>query len=77
MTGISYVTESAGHIAMPVAGSYVQKSGDEPADPLREGHYPIRAECRVCHGQCELRSKIQMEWLHVPARRVISAADAP
>ena len=76
MTRVSYVTDSAGHIAMPVAGSYVQKN-DDPADPLREVHYPIRAECRFCREQCELRSKNQMEWLHVPARRVIPAADAP
>jgi hypothetical protein len=74
---LSYVTDSAGHIAMPVAGSYIQKRGCEPADPLVEAHYPIRAECRVCHKECELTSKNQMDWRHVRAKQVVLTADAP
>jgi hypothetical protein len=71
MTGISYVSESAGHIAMPVAGSYVQKRGGEPADPLCEAHYPVAAECKTCHRRIRLDGVLQMEWVH---ERVVPAA---
>jgi hypothetical protein len=75
MTGISYVTESAGHIGYPVTDSYVTEDG-RPADFSCEGHYPITAECKNCHRPIRLTSRLQMEWSHVrvPSRPV---ADAP
>ena len=75
MTGISYVTESAGHIGYPVTGSCVTEDG-RPADFSCEGHYPITAECKNCRRPIRLTSRLQMEWSHVrvPARPV---ADAP
>jgi hypothetical protein len=76
MTGISYVTESAGHIAMPVAGSYVQRGG-EPADPLCEANYPIAAECKTCHRKIRLDGTLQMEWYHERAVHAVTGGDMP
>ena len=75
MTGISYVTESAGHIAYPV-DRLLRHRRRQPADFSREGHYPITAECKKCHQPIRLASRLQMEWSHVrvPSRPV---ADAP
>jgi hypothetical protein len=75
MTGISYVTESAGHIGYPLTGSYVTEDG-RPADFSCEGHYPITAECKNCHRPIRLTNRLQMEWSHVrvPWRPM---ADAP
>jgi hypothetical protein len=75
MTGISYVTESAGHIGYPVTGSCVAEDGS-PADFSCEGHYPITAECTNCHQPIRLTSRLQMEWSHVRVR-ARPVADAP
>ena len=75
MTYLSNFTDSAGHIAYPVKGSYVREDG-RPADFSLDGHYAITAECKKCHQPIRLASRLQMEWSHVrvPASPV---ADAP
>lgn len=76
MVSLSYISDSADHIATPLADSYVKVNGGDPASLLHEGDYPVAAECQVCHERIMLQTTTQMEWRHDPARQAVPAAGA-
>lgn len=83
---LSFVpVDGTGHIGLPLGGTYKQEKNGRTASLLLASHYPVAAECSICHEPLRLSAVDQAEWRHVavkkpagkPAGDAVPAAGTP
>ena len=72
-----YVVDSRGHIARPMADTYIMEEDAKPASLLCDADFPVVAECTVCHGRMRPDAVLQMEWYHERVAPAVTGGDAP
>jgi hypothetical protein len=77
VNGFSYLKGNTEHVPIPLADSYVTERGGQPANLLRDGDYPVVAECKICHGRIRLGQVMQWDWRHAPLVPAVVGGDAP